>query len=102
MCWIFKFICYFKGLYVLGKILYVSVNELIMLMFFLVIGVVLFVSVVYYVEEEINYEEFFSIFVVFWWVVVIMIMVGYGDVLFKIILGKLCFFKFFFMKFLII
>lgn len=67
----------------------VSLNELIMLMFFLVIGVMIFVSCVYYVEGGFESDGFQSILYVFWWVVVIMIIVGYGDVFFVSLLGKI-------------
>lgn len=66
----------------------VSLNELIMLMFFLIIGVMIFVSCVYYVEGGLD-SDFQSILYVFWWVVVIMMMVGYGDVFFISFLGKI-------------
>lgn len=48
-------------------------------------GVVLFFSVVYYVEiSNEDGNDFLSIFYLFWWVIIIMIIVGYGDIIFKI------------------
>ena len=99
VCRIFKLTRHSKGLHVLGKTLYASVNELIMLMLFLVIGVVLFASAAYYAEEETNHEEFPSIPAAFWWAVVTMTTVGYGDVSPKTTPGKSCFLKLLLMKF---
>lgn len=90
VCRIFKLTRHSKGLYVLGKTLYASVNELIMLMLFLVIGVVLFASAAYYAEERTN-PQFASIPHAFWWAVVTMTTVGYGDIAPQSTLGKLRF-----------
>lgn len=94
VCRIFKLTRHSKGLHVLGKTLYASVNELIMLMLFLVIGVVLFASAAYYAEEETN-SQFSSIPAAFWWAVVTMTTVGYGDVSPITTVGKLCFLRYF-------
>ena len=92
VCRIFKLTRHSKGLHVLGKTLYASVNELIMLMLFLVIGVVLFASAAYYAEEDTN-PQFSSIPAAFWWAVVTMTTVGYGDVSPKTTPGKSYFLK---------
>ena len=89
VCRIFKLTRHSKGLHVLGKTLYASVNELIMLMLFLVIGVVLFASAAYYAEEKTN-PLFASIPHAFWWAVVTMTTVGYGDVYPETTVGRLC------------
>ena len=79
VCRIFKLTRHSKGLHILGKTLFSSLNELFMLMLFLVIGVVLFASAAYYAEEKSN-SKFASIPHGFWWAVVTMTTVGYGDV----------------------
>ena len=88
VCRIFKLTRHSKGLHILGNTLMASINELIMLMLFLVIGVVLFASAAYYAEEEKN-EKFDSIPAAFWWAVVTMTTVGYGDVSPETTVGKL-------------
>lgn len=88
VCRIFKLTRHSKGLHILGNTLYASINELIMLMLFLVIGVVLFASGAYYAEEATN-PKFESIPAAFWWAVVTMTTVGYGDVAPITTVGKL-------------
>ena len=88
VCRIFKLTRHSKGLHVLGKTLYASVNELIMLMLFLVIGVILFASAAYYAEEDKQGSKFVSIPHAFWWAVVTMTTVGYGDMSPETTLGK--------------
>ena len=87
VCRIFKLTRHSKGLHVLGKTLYASVNELIMLMLFLVIGVILFASAAYYAEDK-QGSKFTSIPHAFWWAVVTMTTVGYGDMSPETTLGK--------------
>ena len=88
VCRIFKLTRHSKGLHVLGKTLCASVNELIMLMLFLVIGVILFASAAYYAEEDKQDSKFVSIPHAFWWAVVTMTTVGYGDMYPETTLGK--------------
>lgn len=90
VCRIFKLTRHSKGLHILGNTLMASINELIMLFLFLVIGVVLFASAAYYAEEEKN-KKFDSIPAAFWWAVVTMTTVGYGDVSPETTVGKLIF-----------
>lgn len=56
---------------------------------FLVIIILFFLSLVYFVEKDVDKMKFKSIFEIFWWVVIIMIIVGYGDIYFMIMLGRL-------------
>lgn len=66
----------------------VSVCEFFFLILFLIIGVVLFVSLIYYWEKGEKNIKFYDILNCFWWVVVIMMIVGYGDMVFVIFMGK--------------
>lgn len=51
--------------------------------------IILFFSMIYFVENEVNIEMFLSILEFFWWVIVIVIILGYGDVVFVIKVGKI-------------
>lgn len=62
--------------------------ELFLLILFLIIGVVLFVSLIYYWEKDVFDMKFCDILNCFWWVVVIMMIVGYGDMVFIMFMGK--------------
>ncbi|XP_065655610.1 potassium voltage-gated channel subfamily A member 2 isoform X2 [Hydra vulgaris] len=77
---IFKLSRYSKGLQVLGCTFKASLQELGLLAFFLMIGVILFSSVAYFCEETEPKTEFRSIIHSFWWAIVTMTTVGYGDI----------------------
>lgn len=83
-CWIFWFICYVFGLWILLYILKVSFNEFLFMFVFFLIGMVIFVFLIYFVELDSGYD---NILIGFWWSVIIMIMVGYGDMNFISFLG---------------
>ncbi len=59
-----------KGLQILGQTLSASVRELMLLIFFLVIGVILFSSAVYFAEVTEQDTFFTSIPDAFWWAIV--------------------------------
>ncbi|XP_031555068.1 potassium voltage-gated channel subfamily A member 7-like [Actinia tenebrosa] len=86
---IFKLSRHSRGLYILGKTLHSSLNELIMLFLFLLMGVILFASAAYYAEHQENRIMFESIPHSFWWAVVTMTTVGYGDIAPITLSGKL-------------
>ena len=85
---IFKLSRHSLGLQIIGHTLKASVNELGMLAFFLMVGVILFSSAIYYAEHEQN-QLFSSIPDAFWYSLVTMTTVGYGDIVPKTCLGKL-------------
>lgn len=69
---IFKLARHFKGLQILAHTLIASANELMLLVFFLVIGVILFSSMVYFVELDHPNSDFDSIVHGFWYVIITM------------------------------
>ena len=64
-------------------------QELMLLVFFLVLGIVIFASLVYYAERiQVNpTNDFSSIPLGLWWALVTMTTVGYGDMVPKTYLG---------------
>ncbi|KAL1244382.1 Potassium voltage-gated channel protein Shaw [Trichinella spiralis] len=93
---LFKLTQHSSGLKILIHTFRASAKELILLVFFLVLGIVVFAALIYYAERiEPNPEnDFISIPLGLWWAIVTMTTVGYGDMTPKtylgMIVGSLC------------
>jgi potassium voltage-gated channel Shaw-related subfamily C protein 1 len=88
---LFKLTQHSQGLKILLHTFKASAKELMLLVFFLVLGIVLFASLVYYAErvEENPDNQFQSIPLGLWWAVVTMTTIGYGDMTPHTYLGRL-------------
>ena len=93
---LFKLTRHSPGLKILIHTFLASAHELMLLIFFLIIGIVIFASLVFY-AERIQYNpnnDFTSIPVGLWWAIVTMTTVGYGDMTPKtyvgMFVGSLC------------
>ncbi|VDD92681.1 unnamed protein product [Enterobius vermicularis] len=88
---LFKLTQHSSGLKILIHTFRASGKELMLLVFFLVLGIVIFASLVYYAERlETNPDnQFQSIPLGLWWAVVTMTTIGYGDMTPHTYLGRL-------------
>merc|ERR1719245_1080809 len=86
---LFKLTRHSSGLKILLQTFRASAKELMLLVFFLVLGIVIFASLVYYAERiQVNpTNDFESIPLGLWWALVTMTTVGYGDMVPKTYLG---------------
>lgn len=90
---LFKLTRHSAGLKILVQTFKASAGELMLLVFFLLLGIVIFASLIYYAERiQTNPDnDFNSIPLGLWWALVTMTTVGYGDLIPKTYLGKLRF-----------
>ncbi|XP_054724733.1 potassium voltage-gated channel protein Shaw-like [Uloborus diversus] len=93
---LFKLTRHSAGLKILIQTFKASAGELILLVFFLILGIVIFASLIYYAERiQANpNNDFTSIPLGLWWALVTMTTVGYGDMVPKtyagMFVGALC------------
>lgn len=88
---LFKLTRHSSGLKILIQTFRASAKELMLLIFFLVLGIVIFASLVYYAEriQPNPHNDFNSIPLGLWWALVTMTTVGYGDIVPKTYLGMI-------------
>ena len=86
ICRIFRLFRHVPGLWILIYTLHASISELMLLIWFLVLGILLFSTLIYFVEGG---DTFPSIPEGFWWAIVTMTTVGYGDVYPRTTAGKI-------------
>ncbi|VDN08403.1 unnamed protein product [Thelazia callipaeda] len=88
---LFKLTQHHRGLQILIHTFRASAKELILLVFFLILGIVIFAALVYYAEKLENNpnNQFVSIPLGLWWAICTMTTVGYGDMTPQTTLGRL-------------
>lgn len=80
---IFHLVKHYQALQILVYALKASIQELLMLLIFLLIGMLVFATMIYYAEREDVVSpgsKFPTIPIGFWWAIITMTTVGYGDV----------------------
>ena len=83
---IFRLIRHVPGLWILVYTLRASLSELMLLVWFLVLGILLFASLIFFVDDK---EKFTNIPEGFWWALITMTTVGYGDMYPTTLAGKI-------------
>lgn len=83
---IFRLIRHVPGLWILVYTLRASVSELMLLVWFMVLGVLVFSSLIFFVDDR---DKFQNIPEGFWWALITMTTVGYGDMYPTTHLGKI-------------
>ncbi len=68
-----------------------SAQELLLLVFFVMLGIVIFAALVYYAERVTDNpkNDFISIPVGLWWAIITMCTIGFGDMVPKTYLGMI-------------
>ena len=82
---IFRLIRHVPGLWILVYTLRASFSELMLLVWFMALGVLVFASLIYFVDDR---EKFENIPNGFWWALITMTTVGYGDMYPTTLVGK--------------
>jgi hypothetical protein len=80
---IFHLVKHYQALQILVYALKASIQELLMLLIFLLIGMLVFATMIYYAEREDAFNQgtqFSTIPLGFWWAIITMTTVGYGDI----------------------
>lgn len=80
-----------SGLKILIQTFKASAQELLLLVFFVVLGIVIFAALVYYAErvQDNPHNDFVSIPAGLWWAIITMCTIGFGDMVPKTYLGML-------------
>uniref|UniRef100_A0A914VD08 Ion transport domain-containing protein n=1 Tax=Plectus sambesii TaxID=2011161 RepID=A0A914VD08_9BILA len=88
---VFKLTQHFSGLKILIQTFKASAQELLLLVFFVALGIVIFAALVYYAERIENNpgNQFESIPAGLWWAIVTMCTIGFGDMVPKTNLGMI-------------
>uniref|UniRef100_A0A0R3RSS8 BTB domain-containing protein n=1 Tax=Elaeophora elaphi TaxID=1147741 RepID=A0A0R3RSS8_9BILA len=88
---LFKLTQHYRGLQILIHTFRASAKQLILLAFFLMLGIVIFATLVYYAEklERNPNNQFVSIPLSLWWAICTMTTVGYGDMTPHTSMGRL-------------